>query len=178
MSRMNPGSKRLRLSPSKTCISDAAGPSNCTAGPPSSSPPHFSYDALPLPLAAGSPAGSRVEEEGYLVVEEDATDSSLIITMGRARFPRLSQHSQLVGVTAHCVLSVPEDSQLEGKAGRRRAARSRKRKLAEEERGASESEGEVEIDRQLDQSLETKSRQHNLTTVNVKNIIHVSAFPR
>lgn len=37
-----------------------------------------------------------------------------------------------------------------------------------------ESEGEVEIDRQLDQSLETKSRQHNLTTVNVKNIIHVS----
>lgn len=52
---------------------------------------------------------------------------------------------------------------------RRRPARSRKRKMAEEE-----SEGEVEIDRQLDQSLETKSRQHNLTTVNVKNIIHVS----
>lgn len=32
----------------------------------------------------------------------------------------------------------------------------------------------MEIDRQLDQALETKSRQHNLTTVNVKNIIHVS----
>ena len=34
---------------------------------------------------------------------------------------------------------------------------------------------EVEIDRQLDQSLETKSKQHNLTTVNVRNIIHVSS---
>lgn len=50
--------------------------------------------------------------------------------------------------------------------------------MTEEERGASESEAEVEIDRRLDQSLETKSRQHNLTTVNVKNIIHVSARAR
>ncbi|CAF92691.1 unnamed protein product [Tetraodon nigroviridis] len=71
-----------------------------------------------------------------------------------------------------------QDSQPEMKAGRRRAARSRKRKMTEEERGASESEAEVEIDRRLDQSLETKSRQHNLTTVNVKNIIHVSARAR
>uniref|UniRef100_A0A3Q2PPS6 Uncharacterized protein n=1 Tax=Fundulus heteroclitus TaxID=8078 RepID=A0A3Q2PPS6_FUNHE len=31
---------------------------------------------------------------------------------------------------------------------------------------------EVEIDSELDQALETKSKQHNLTTVNVKNIIH------
>ncbi|XP_018603235.2 GON-4-like protein isoform X1 [Scleropages formosus] len=31
---------------------------------------------------------------------------------------------------------------------------------------------EVEIDRELDRELETKSRQHNLTTVNVRNIIH------
>uniref|UniRef100_A0A3B4ZHM6 Si:dkey-27c15.3 n=1 Tax=Stegastes partitus TaxID=144197 RepID=A0A3B4ZHM6_9TELE len=47
----------------------------------------------------------------------------------------------------------------------------------EERGGASESDEEdtgvdVEIDRQLDQSLETKSKQHNLTTVNVRNIIH------
>uniref|UniRef100_UPI003AAF96D2 GON-4-like protein n=1 Tax=Centroberyx gerrardi TaxID=166262 RepID=UPI003AAF96D2 len=53
----------------------------------------------------------------------------------------------------------------------------RKRKLTEEEE-EEESEDEeeagveVEIDRQLDQSLETKSRQHNLTTVNVRNILH------
>ncbi|XP_048849207.1 GON-4-like protein isoform X1 [Brienomyrus brachyistius] len=31
---------------------------------------------------------------------------------------------------------------------------------------------EVEIDQQLDWELESKSRQHNLTTVNVRNIIH------
>ena len=70
---------------------------------------------------------------------------------------------------------------MEAKAARRRAARNRKRKLTEKEGGASESEEEevgveVEIDRQLDQSLETKSKQHNLTTVNVRNIIHVSSL--
>lgn len=86
---MNPGSKRPRLGPSRPGSSGPAGPSTCTAGPPSSSPTHFSHDALPPCLAAG--AERRVEEEeeeeGYLVVEEDATDSSLIITMGRAPFP-------------------------------------------------------------------------------------------
>ena len=74
-------------------------------------------------------------------------------------------------------------------AGRRRAVRKRRGKLTEEEEeqmgGASESDEdeeeeeetgvEVEIDRRLDQSLETKSKQHNLTTVNVRNIIHVSS---
>ncbi|TNM92668.1 hypothetical protein fugu_018070 [Takifugu bimaculatus] len=145
---MNPVRKRLRLSPSTPrIIGDTAGPSICTTEPLSCSPPRFSHDALPLSLATGGPTASRVEEEeGYLVVEEDATDSSLIITM--------------------------EDSQLEMKAQRRRPARNRKRKMTEHDCGASESEGEVEIDKELDQSLETKSRQHNLTTVNVKNIIH------
>jgi len=70
-----------------------------------------------------------------------------------------------------------EDRQV--KATRRRAVRKRKPAVEEEERvGASEREeagAEVEIDRQLDQSLETKSKQHNLTTVNVRNIIHVSS---
>ncbi|XP_069581774.1 GON-4-like protein [Brachyistius frenatus] len=92
-------------------------------------------------------------EEGYLLVEEDTTDSSLIITM--------------------------DDSQVE--AARRKAVRKRKTMLSEEEEkergGASESEEEergveLEIDRRLDQSLETKSKQHNLTTVNVRNILH------
>lgn len=59
-------------------------------------------------------------------------------------------------------------------------ARKRKRKPTDEEgRGrpseSDEEDGvELRIDRQLDQSLETKSKQHNLTTVNVRNIIHVS----
>lgn len=33
---------------------------------------------------------------------------------------------------------------------------------------------EVEIDRDLDRELENKSRQHNLTSANVRSIIHVS----
>lgn len=58
----------------------------------------------------------------------------------------------------------------EVKTGRRRVARKRRRKPTEDE------EEEVEIDRQLDQSLESKSKQHNLTSVNIRNIIHVSGF--
>lgn len=75
---------------------------------------------------------------------------------------------------------------MEAKAARKRAVRKRRGKLTgeEEEQGGGASESveeeeeasvEVEIDRQLDQSLETKSKQHNLTTVNVRNIIHVSS---
>ncbi|XP_035808717.2 GON-4-like protein isoform X1 [Amphiprion ocellaris] len=113
-----------------------------------------SHDALLLPPT--TPAGGGAEEaaeEGYLLVMENTTDSSLVITM--------------------------EDSQVEVKAARRKAARKRSRKVTNDEESgrASESEEEeagvdVEIDRQLDQSLETKSKQHNLTTVNVRNIIH------
>ncbi|CAL8293125.1 unnamed protein product [Merluccius merluccius] len=85
------------------------------------------------------------EEEESLLVEEDTTDSSLVITM--------------------------EDGQ--GKVGGR--TRWRKRKLTDmTELSDSEEEVEprLEIDRLLDQSLETKSRQHKLTAVNVKNILH------
>lgn len=63
---------------------------------------------------------------------------------------------------------------------RRRSSRKKRSVEAEEDEeeekeGCGDSDSEVElIDRQLDQSLETKSRQHNLTTVNVKNILHVS----
>ncbi|KAM6974312.1 GON-4-like protein [Tautogolabrus adspersus] len=146
---MNPFHKRLKFSPTKP---------RPAAGLLHSSPYTFSHDALLQPSPAPTVGGARKEdeEEEYLLVEEDTTDSSLIITM--------------------------EDSQVEVKSGRRRSGRRRKRKLIEEEDaevgGASESEEEaesnvdLEIGRQLDQSLETKSKQHNLTTVNVRNIIH------
>ncbi|KAL7382552.1 hypothetical protein ABVT39_024333 [Epinephelus coioides] len=149
--------KRFKLTPSKS-QPPATTATARSVRPSHSSPQLSSHDALllPFPPAGG---GAQEEEEGYLLVEEDTTDSSLIITM--------------------------DDSHVEGKAARRRAVRKRKKKLTEEEeeeRGrASESEEEeedeeaeveVEIDRQLDQSLETKSKQHNLTTVNVRNIIH------
>ncbi|XP_034456389.1 GON-4-like protein [Hippoglossus hippoglossus] len=146
---MNPVRKRLRLGPSPS--PPATTSSNRSLTPPG--PQLLSHDALLLPpLPAPAWGETEEEDEGYLLVEEDTTDSSLIITM--------------------------EDSQLEVKAARRRPVRKRrgKRTEEEEEQGARGSESdekeEMEIDRQLDQSLETKSKQHNLTTVNVRNIIH------
>uniref|UniRef100_A0A087XTS0 Si:dkey-27c15.3 n=1 Tax=Poecilia formosa TaxID=48698 RepID=A0A087XTS0_POEFO len=75
-----------------------------------------------------------------------------------------------------------EDSRKEVKAQRKKAAKRKKRTLNEKEvddqgrKSETEEEEEtgveVEIDKDLDQALETKSKQHNLTTVNVKNIIH------
>lgn len=82
---MNPVRKRLRLSPwTRRAIGNTSDPSPCTTEPLSCSPPHLSHDDLPLSLATAGSGASRVEEEeeGYLLVEEDATDSSLIITMG------------------------------------------------------------------------------------------------
>ncbi|XP_051246663.1 GON-4-like protein isoform X2 [Dicentrarchus labrax] len=159
---MNPVRKRLRLSPSRTAVRNDTSSTAQSLRPPCSGPQLLSHDAslLPPPAApAGVGAQEEEEEEGYLLVQEDTTDSSLIITM--------------------------EDSQVEVKAVRRRAVRKKKRRRTDEEGGgASESEEEeeeeeeaaagveLEIDRRLDQSLETKSKQHNLTTVNVRNIIH------
>uniref|UniRef100_A0A665TW53 Myb-like domain-containing protein n=1 Tax=Echeneis naucrates TaxID=173247 RepID=A0A665TW53_ECHNA len=149
---MNPVCKRLRLS---LPTPQSAPPSTHSLRSPLSSPQLLCHDALLPPPALAHARGKADEEEGYLLVEEDTTDSSLVITM--------------------------EDSQMEVKAARRRALRKRRGKQTEEEEeprdGASESDEEeasvgVEIDRQLDQSLESKSKQHNLTTVNVRNIIH------
>ncbi|KAK0136344.1 GON-4-like protein [Merluccius polli] len=123
MSTMNPVRKHIKL-----------GPHNALQQSPD--PSHNALQQSPDPTE---------EEEESLLVEEDTTDSSLVITM--------------------------EDGQ--GKVGGR--TRWRKRKLTDMT-GLSDSEEEVEprleIDRLLDQSLETKSRQHKLTAVNVKNILH------
>ncbi|XP_017285076.1 GON-4-like protein isoform X2 [Kryptolebias marmoratus] len=145
---MNPVCKRLKLSPSKA--QHAPGSTSTTQ---SVRPPQLnSHDALLLPGASAE----EEEEEGYLLVEEDTTDSSLVITM--------------------------EDSQMKAKTARRKVTKKKKQTPneggADEKCRTSETEEEeearveVEIDTQLDQSLETKSKQHNLTTVNVKNIIH------
>lgn len=44
----------------------------------------------------------------------------------------------------------------------------------DEEEDEDELQPEVEIDPELDRELESKSRQHNLTSANVRSIIHVS----
>ncbi|XP_070996276.1 GON-4-like protein [Oncorhynchus clarkii lewisi] len=61
------------------------------------------------------------------------------------------------------------------KGSRKKGGVKRKKRAADREVGERQQEGagpEVEIDRELDRELENKSRQHNLTTANVRNIIH------
>lgn len=106
----------------------------------------LSSDAQLSPHSAATGGGAEEEEdveEEMLLVEEDTTDSSLIITM--------------------------EDTLVQ-QVSRRRS--NRRRKTMEQVEVDEEEVAEELIDRELDQSLETKSRQHNLTTVNVKNILH------
>uniref|UniRef100_A0AAY5K5J7 Uncharacterized protein n=1 Tax=Esox lucius TaxID=8010 RepID=A0AAY5K5J7_ESOLU len=73
-------------------------------------------------------------------------------------------------------LYLSDDHQGRGRKGsRKKGGAKRKKRSAEEQMGAGQQEGtlpEVEIDRELDRELENKSRQHNLTTTNVRNIIH------
>lgn len=77
---MNPVRKRLRLSPSKP-----AAAIDHSISPPCPGPQLLSHDAPLLPHTPAAPAeGGAEDEEGYLLVEEDTTDSSLIITMGNA----------------------------------------------------------------------------------------------
>eukprot|EP00063_Salmo_salar_P057836 XP_014032671.1 PREDICTED: GON-4-like protein isoform X1 [Salmo salar] len=61
------------------------------------------------------------------------------------------------------------------KGSRKKGGVKRKKRAVDGEVGGGEQGGaspEVEIDRELDRELENKSRQHNLTTANVRNIIH------
>ncbi|XP_028281569.1 GON-4-like protein [Parambassis ranga] len=150
---MNPTRKHLRLSPSKPPPLHPPDTSGTRSVGPAE---RLSHEAMLVPPPATADSRAEEEEE-YLLVEEDTTDSSLVITM--------------------------EDSLLEVRAARRKAGRKRRRKTTEEEEEEEEewsgasgteqaAEAEVGIDRQLDQSLETKSKQHNLTTVNVRNILH------
>ncbi|KAG7457904.1 hypothetical protein MATL_G00232200 [Megalops atlanticus] len=83
------------------------------------------------------------------------------------------------------VITLEDDQRGRRRGGRRKGGVKRKRSTAAGDGGVAtepgegqegmsqeESQIEVEIDRQLDRELESKSRQHNLTTVNVRNIIH------
>lgn len=62
--------------------------------------------------------------------------------------------------------------------GRKKGLRRKRDTVGEVETQQKEVEDEiqpeVEIDQELDRELENKSRQHNLTSANVRNIIHVS----
>lgn len=73
---MNPVRKRLKLSPSKPQNALSSSSIVQSFRPPQAN----SHDALVLPGAS-----TEEEEEGYLQVEEDTTDSSLVITMGKTQ---------------------------------------------------------------------------------------------
>ncbi|XP_030644330.1 GON-4-like protein [Chanos chanos] len=70
-------------------------------------------------------------------------------------------------------LIIPDDEGHGGgrQTGRRKGGVKRKKEEAGSQQNEDEEE-EVEIDRDLDRELENKSRQHNLTSANVRSIIH------
>uniref|UniRef100_A0A4W5QDI7 GON-4-like protein n=1 Tax=Hucho hucho TaxID=62062 RepID=A0A4W5QDI7_9TELE len=113
--------------------------------------------SVDLLVAEGSPGQVANEEEAVQCspaqcppqTEED-TDTDLVITMDE-------RHGG-----GH-------------KGSRKKGGVKRKKRAVDREVGERPQEGagpEVEIDRELDRDLENKSRQHNLTTANVRNIIH------
>uniref|UniRef100_A0A8P4KBN2 Si:dkey-27c15.3 n=1 Tax=Dicentrarchus labrax TaxID=13489 RepID=A0A8P4KBN2_DICLA len=141
-SRMNPVRKRLRLSPSRTAVRNDTSSTAQSLRPPCSGPQLLSHDASLLPPPA-APAGVGAQEE-----EEE--EGYLLVQEDTTDSSLIITMAQ---VSLRCVkvfnLEEEEEEEEEAAAG-----------------------VELEIDRRLDQSLETKSKQHNLTTVNVRNIIH------
>ncbi|KAL0962283.1 hypothetical protein UPYG_G00338090 [Umbra pygmaea] len=87
-----------------------------------------------------------------------------------------SQHSpQREEDTDMDLVITMDDTLCKGKSSRKKGGVKRKKRLAEgavEDGHEEEVVPEVEIDRELDRELENKSKQHNLTTTNVRNIIH------
>uniref|UniRef100_A0A8B9JLD5 Si:dkey-27c15.3 n=1 Tax=Astyanax mexicanus TaxID=7994 RepID=A0A8B9JLD5_ASTMX len=80
------------------------------------------------------------------------------------------------------VITVDHGQSSTRSSGRRKGCLKRKREMSgtaeaggqqeEDEEDEDEIQPEVEIDQELDRELENKSRQHNLTSANVRNIIH------
>ncbi|XP_061905303.1 GON-4-like protein isoform X2 [Entelurus aequoreus] len=95
-------------------------------------------------LKVGTSCQRRLGGDECSLDEDDAPESNLVITTDE-------QHAQGV---------------------RRRAARRRRKtQMGQGDENKEEAGGQM-IDSQLDQSLESTSKQHNLTSVNVRNIIH------
>lgn len=67
-----------------------------------------------------------------------------------------------------------QSAKAKGGVKRKREARETGSRQEEDEEEEDELQPEVEIDPELDRELESKSRQHNLTSANVRSIIHVS----
>ncbi|KAM9434447.1 GON-4-like protein [Clarias gariepinus] len=72
------------------------------------------------------------------------------------------------------IITVDNKQSCPRQSGKAKGGVKRKRETSDEAgpRSQDELQPEVEIDQELDRELENKSRQHNLTSANVRNIIH------
>ncbi|KAG5842791.1 hypothetical protein ANANG_G00181480 [Anguilla anguilla] len=105
------------------------------------------------------PSGSPSQRP--LLAQEDS-DMSLIITLEDEQRGRRRRRRRKGGVKRKRGGASGEEGGAEGSGSGQEG----------ESEGPEESQIEVEIDSQLDRELESKSRQHNLTSANVRNIIH------
>ncbi|KAJ8000198.1 hypothetical protein DPEC_G00202350 [Dallia pectoralis] len=183
-------SSSLKRSPAKSM---RAGRPECTGSPP--------FHDVSSPLATESSFGTT-QEEGGLEVHETSSCRRSPRFKGQGPLGQVPNPDLVVAVgspgkfenetAARCfnpgspqtdddtdadLVITMDDLQSRGRRGNRKkgVVVRRKKRLAEDEVGDGQQEGvvpEVEIDRELDRELETKSRQHNLTTTNVRNIIH------
>ncbi|XP_051948941.1 GON-4-like protein [Xyrauchen texanus] len=141
----------------------------------------------------GLPQGKvkRVEEPEDVKAADSRDDSET--TVSHRRFTKIrvsSPQSDTAGREQHTECSKTSEDDVEKAlvitfdkeqggtrlVGRRKMTR-RKRDTCDEEdsqqeEGDDEIHPELEIDRELDRELENKSRQHNLTSANVRSIIH------
>ncbi|XP_035285146.1 GON-4-like protein isoform X2 [Anguilla anguilla] len=105
------------------------------------------------------PSGSPSQRP--LLAQEDS-DMSLIITLEDEQRGRRRRRRRKGGVKRKRGGASGEEGGAEGSGSGQEG----------ESEGPEESQIEVEFDSQLDRELESKSRQHNLTSANVRNIIH------
>ncbi|KAI4880039.1 hypothetical protein NFI96_019909, partial [Prochilodus magdalenae] len=187
---MNPGRKR-RLAAAKGAVSQ----SKCSKNEENEGDPALSVQTPSPDCEVGScPSG----EEG---INYDSPSSTRRTARSKACSQALypASETESVGQSVKCGLSsedetektlvITVDNEQSGirQSGRRKGGLKRKQEISgilteagsqqmevaeEDEEDDDELQPEVEIDQELDRELENKSRQHNLTSANVRSIIH------
>ncbi|XP_072531952.1 GON-4-like protein isoform X2 [Salminus brasiliensis] len=176
---MNPGRKR-RLNAAKAAGSRAKCNKNeendckpaATTQPPcpdgvlaSSQPPEL------VTLHHENTVSSKRAENSKTCTQELCPGSDSEGVVQSAMDPSVDETEKTLVITVDHGLNVTRQS------GRRKGCVKRKREMSgTSEVGCQQEEDEiqpeVEIDKELDRELENKSRQHNLTSANVRSIIH------
>ncbi|XP_036418539.1 GON-4-like protein isoform X2 [Colossoma macropomum] len=186
---MNPGRKR-RLAAARGAVSR----SKCSRNEENECKPAGSTQT-PSPDCE---PGSSPAEEGLNHPNNENSPSSKRAARSKACSQAVCPASETEGVVQNvkCGLSsedetektlvITVDNEQSGtrQSGRRKGGLKRKQEMSgtsteagsqqeqEQEENEDEIQPEVEIDQELDRELENKSRQHNLTSANVRSIIH------